>query len=197
MEIERRTFTGEIRAEKRGEDTQIVGYAAVFGHESEDLGGFREVIEPGAFDEALGRDDVRALFNHDANLILGRTPKTLRLRVDENGLHYDIDPPDTQAARDLMVSLGRGDVDQSSFGFSVVSETWEQPTDERNYPLRRINKVRLFDVSPVTFPAYTTTSAEARAMASELSRQVTALDNKPVGRLDILKRRLRLKDAEV
>ena len=197
MEIERRTFTGEVRAEKRGDDTKIVGYAAVFGHESEDLGGFREVIEPGAFTEAVERDDVRALFNHDVNIVLGRTPKTLRLREDENGLHYDIDPPETQAARDLLVSLGRGDVDQSSFGFSVISETWLQPEGDRNYPLRQINKVRLYDVSPVTFPAYTTTSAEARAIASELSRQVTALDNKPVGRLDILKRRLRLKDVEV
>lgn len=191
LEIERRSFPGQVRAIEREGRPIISGYAAVFGQVSEALGGFREVIEPGAFSEAILNDDVRALFNHDPNVVLGRTPKTLRLREDENGLYYEIDPPDTQAARDLLVSLRRGDISQSSFGFTVTSQQWDG--SNQDYVVRRIKSVRLFDVSPVTFPAYPTTSAEARAMAHRLSRRATAHGRSdPAGRLDVLKRKLKL-----
>lgn len=187
--IERRSFPGYVRAMQREGKNTISGYAAVFGQESVDLGGFREIVESGAFAEAID-GDVRALFNHDPNLILGRTPKTLRLQEDENGLHYEIDPPDTQAAHDLLVSLGRGDISQSSFGFKTLNEMWEEPTPGRSYPLRRIVRVELFDISPVTFPAYPITSVEARSTAAQLNRRATAQG--PAGRLDIARRKLRL-----
>lgn len=191
LEIERRSFPGQVRAIEREGRPIISGYAAVFGQVSEDLGGFREVIETGAFSEAILNDDVRALFNHDPNVVLGRTPKTLRLSEDENGLYYEIDPPDTQAARDLLVSLRRGDISQSSFGFTVTSQQWDGASQD--YVVRRVKGVRLFDVSPVTFPAYPTTSAEARAMAHLLSRRATAQGRSdPAGRLDVLKRKLKL-----
>lgn len=164
-EIERRIFNSsglEVRAGE-GDDAQpvLTGYAAMFDELSEDLGGFRERIAPGAFAKALG-GDVRALFNHDGNLILGRTKaKTLRLSEDQRGLQVEIMPPDTAAARDLMTSIKRGDVDQMSFGFRTIKDSWDEVDGEI---VRTLIEVRLFDVSPVTFPAYPQTEIALRSM---------------------------------
>ena len=129
MEIERRMVqAADLRVVAEG-PPRIVGHAALFDRLSEDLGGFRERIRPGAFAASLVADDVRALFNHDPNVILGRNRAgTLRITEDGRGLGIEIDPPDTQAARDLMVSIARGDVSQMSFGFSVApgGQTWEK-----------------------------------------------------------------------
>lgn len=164
--IERRIFKAEIRADE-GEG-EIVGLAAVFNQESEDLGGFREVIEPGAFSDVLG-DDVRALFNHDVNYVLGRNRSdTLALSETKKGLETRIQPPDTQWARDLIVSMKRGDVDQMSFSFLVGDDTWEKGTD--GIVRRTVKKFsRLFDVAVVTFPAYPQTSVQARSRVEELA----------------------------
>jgi HK97 family phage prohead protease len=161
--IESRCFKSEVRAEKREEKTVVRGYAALYNSLSENLGGFREIIAPGAFDDVLN-DDVRALINHDSSLILGRTTSnTLRIGVDANGLWYEYDSPDTTYARDLLVSMGRGDVDQSSFQFGVEKDEWKDSGD--GYLKRTILKVsRLLDVSPVTYPAYTATSVSKRAL---------------------------------
>jgi HK97 family phage prohead protease len=121
MEQERRNFKTELKIERRKDGTAVVeGHAAVFNVMSENLGGFRETIHEGAFDEVL-KDDVRALFNHDSNLILGRTPMTMTLSVDSRGLVFKYESPDTTYARDLLVSLERGDISQSSFGFNIAS----------------------------------------------------------------------------
>lgn len=154
----------EARADEPAPVT-LTGYAAVFGAETVIGEFFREVVEPGAFTAALARpDDVRALVNHDASLILGRnTAGTLRLSVDARGLRYELDLPDTTYARDLAASVARGDVSQSSFGFRVVEDSWERPSVSTELPLRRIRNVELFDVSPVTYPAYDTTSVSTRA----------------------------------
>ena len=162
MEKEIRSYEGSIQIETReDEPAKIVGHAAVFNKVSERLGWFREIIRPGAFDGIM-EDDVRALFNHDSNIVLGRTKSaTLKLEVDEQGLRYTITPPDTTAARDLMMSIGRGDISQSSFGFIIEKDEWEQ-RDGEDY--RIIHKVkRLFDVSPVTFPAYPDTNVAKRS----------------------------------
>jgi len=170
-ERETRVLSGqvELRAASENEKPKVRGYAAVFDKESENLGGFREVIAPGAFDSVL-QDDVRALLNHDPNLILARSKSgegTLKISTDERGLYYEFDAPDTQAGRDLTESLRRGDIDQSSFSFTVEKDEWQQPNEEEGRSLmkRTITKVaRLFDVSPVTYPAYPDATVALRSL---------------------------------
>jgi len=164
-EIEKRTFQCEVRAE--GDDKpKIVGYGAVFNRESSLIAGwFKEIIEPSAFDHVLD-DDVRGLFNHDPNYILGRTEAgTLSLGVDETGLRYEITPPETQTIQDLVMQpLIRGDITQSSFAFSVAIKGDEWDEDEKGVVIRTITKIqRLYDVSPVTYPAYPDASAATRS----------------------------------
>ena len=144
----------ELRADGEGEPRQIRGHAAVTNVVEEIFPGFREVIRPGAFEEAIGRDDVRALWNHDSNIVLGRTTSgTLELREDEIGLAYSVRPPDTPLVRDMVIApIERQDVTGSSFGFHVDRAT-ETP-EENGGILRTIESLTLVDVSPVTFPAY-------------------------------------------
>ena len=171
-EIERRAFqVREIRASE-GDKPTITGYAAVFNELSENLGGFYERIQPGAFAQTLPSADVRALWNHDPNFPLGRTKAgTLQLSEDETGLAFEIDPPDTSYARDLMVSMRRGDVDQMSFGFITVRDKWEQIGEQ---VIRTLLEVELFDVSPVTYPAYPTTSAAVRSQLESFTAESQA-----------------------
>lgn len=176
-DVERRTFTGEVRA-KQGEKPGLDGHAAVFNQETVIGSWFREVILPGAFTEAIGHDDVRALLNHNPDYVLGRNKSgTLRLEEDTEGLRYEIDMPDTSYAKDLSEVVARGDVSQSSFSFAVENdedEEWDRDAVKQGkLPLRRIKKVRLYDVSPVTFPAYegTNVSARARDLANAADQQ--------------------------
>ena len=155
-----RALNGEMRAESEGRTVE--GYAALYNQET-DLGFFREVILPGAFDGA-DMSDVRALFNHEPNHILARTASgTLRLSADERGLKYEFEAPNTTLGNDLLEMIRRGDISQSSFAFTVKNVQWEE---ERGKPdLRKIEKFdRLFDVSPVTYPAYPQTTAQARSL---------------------------------
>lgn len=149
------------------EGNTIRGYAAVYGSDSEWMGGFYEQIERGAFDDVLD-NDVRAYFNHDENLILGRVSSgTLRISTDKKGLYYEVDLPNTTYANDLMELMKRGDINQSSFAFLIDRDRWE----ERNGTTYRIiEKVsRLLDVSPVAQPAYpdATSELKQRDLASE------------------------------
>ncbi len=161
----------EVRAEG-DRPKSIRGYAAKFNVLSENLGGFREQIAPGAFDDVL-EDDVRALINHDPNLILGRTvAKTLAIGQDETGLWYEAQLPATQAARDLAESISRGDVSQSSFAFSVASggDDWQEDEDGR--VVRTVKKIgRLYDVSAVTYPAYPEATVGMRALEEYRKRK--------------------------
>jgi|TARA_R100001198_G_scaffold94759_1_gene78811 hypothetical protein len=148
-----------------GDNPTVVGYGAVFNSMSNDLGGFREYIAPEAFEGRL-EDDVRFLVNHDANLVLARTTNnTLRLSVDEKGLRYEADMPNTSTARDLMELLKNGTISQSSFAFTVEDDSWEMK-DGMN--VRTINKVsRLYDVSSVTYPAYNAASSSVALRSME------------------------------
>lgn len=161
--IERRSFQLiEIRAEQSDDKSlRISGHAAVFNKKSNDLMFFREIVLPGAFKKTIKDADVRALWNHDPNFVLGRNKAgTLRLQEDDIGLKTDIDLPDTQFARDIYTSIKRGDVDQMSFGFRTVTDRWR--IENKEY-IRELIEVELFDVSPVTFPAYPQTDIAARA----------------------------------
>ena len=156
-DAEKRTMgTIEVR-DAEGDEMTLEGYAAVFNSET-DLGAFREVIRPGAFDDVMD-NDVRALINHDPNLILGRTGNgTLELSTDERGLKYKVKLGDQQYARDFYESVKRGDISQSSFAFTIDKQSWNE---ERT--VRSVDKVRqLLDVSPVTYPAYAAATVQAR-----------------------------------
>jgi Escherichia/Staphylococcus phage prohead protease len=161
--LEKRFSTAEFRIEERdGKPPVITGYAAVFNSLSLDLGGFRELIRPGAFARTLGSADVRALVNHDPNLVLGRNKAgTLRLSEDERGLKMEIDPPNTGCGRDILESLRRGDIDNCSFGFYCVSDSW---ADTGDGIVRELCDVDLLDTSVVTYPAYEQTSVAVRML---------------------------------
>ncbi len=174
MEQERRYFTAtELRA-KGGSSPGLTGHAAVFNQLSEDLGGFREEIIPGAFADTIKADDIRALWNHDPNFQLARTKSgTLHLSEDNTGLKIDADLPYTQFARDLMKSIERRDVDQMSFGFMVLPDGQKWMMREGSL-VRQLLRVALFDVSPVTFPAYPQTDVGVRAIAAEMRAKLNA-----------------------
>lgn len=164
-QLERRVVAAhDLRASKDGGTPKLAGYAAVFESYSLDMG-FRERIAQGAFTQALARSDTRALFNHDPNYVLGRQQAgTLTLREDEQGLYMENTPPDTQWARDLMVSIERRDISQMSFGFTVKQDDWRKVDGEWVRTLLEIDQ--LFDVSPVTFPAYPDTQVALRSFAA-------------------------------
>jgi len=183
MGIERRFSTRRVSLENRADGKPVLtGYAAVF-YRADDPGTqytlYTDVVErimPTAFDAALReRDDVRGLFNHDSNLVLGRSEAgTLRLFVDSVGLKYEIDPPDNPTGKNVGESVRRADVTGSSFGFFVYSGkrgkvVWveEKLADGRMISVREIHDCELLDVGPVTFPAYGSTSAGMRAAGDE------------------------------
>ena len=151
------------------EERMVSGYAAVFNSESEDLGGFIEIIKPGAFRDVLD-NDVRALFNHNADLLLARTASgTLKIAEDARGLYYEFDAPNTTYGNDLLEMLRRGDVTQSSFGFAIKKDEW---ISRNGITYRYIHSVsRLFDVSPVTYPAYPAATSQLKSQASAEARE--------------------------
>lgn len=164
-DLERRLLAGaqaELRASTAG---QLAGYAAVFNRLSEDLGGFREVLLPGAFDRALReRQPVVALFNHDPDHVLGRTSNgTLTLAVDARGLKAEMKPPATPTAAEVTTLVRGGYVGGMSFAFRVPKGGDRWRSDPAGYELREVHDLDLFDVSVVTTPAYADTTVSARA----------------------------------
>lgn len=189
---ERRIVVGELRAVMDGDKpTKICGHAAKFDSLSEDLGGFRERIAPGAFAKTIQSGDVRALWNHDANIVLGRNKSgTLRMSEDSAGLYYECDAPDTQLVRDMVMSpIARGDVNQCSFGFRTISDKWAKVDGEW---LRTLLEVELFDVSPVTYPAYASTDVGLRSLAQVRAEGDAVADN--LWRMGMMARRLELEE---
>ena len=176
-----------FRAAADGAAAKIGGVAAVFNSLSENLGGFREQIIPGAFKSALNNADIRSLINHDPNRILGRTTsKTLRLAETERGLEWDCDTPDTSYARDLAVSVQRGDINQCSFSFAVDDggDTWQK--DAAGMWTRSIHGVaRLYDVSPVTYPAYPDTKCAMRCLDKIKATEIPPFDHIGISRMKL------------
>ena len=202
--VETRTAQIEFRAD--GESRTATGYAAMFNLDSGDLGGFTESIAPGAFEAALKKSDVRALFNHNPDLVLARTASgTLKLETDGVGLRYTFDIPNTSYGNDFAEMLKRGDVSQSSFGFTVERDAWESASEEKaagsKYPKmkRTILEVReLFDVSPVTYPAYPDTTVALRSMPGGDTGEILNNENEEARLIqaDHLKRNIRLREME-
>lgn len=168
-DIERRVFdVGELRVVREdGKPAKIEGYSAVFGKESLNLGFFTEIIAAGAFKNAIKKSDTRALFNHNQDIVLGRkSAKTLKLKEDDKGLFMEVEPPDTQLVRDMVLTpIERGDITQQSFGFTVRTEQWDEEKESGKLTRTIIEVEELYDVSPVTFPAYPDTSVALRSMA--------------------------------
>ncbi|OEC03455.1 peptidase U35 [Lysinibacillus sphaericus] len=158
----------QTRSQGDSETNVIEGYAAVFNSPTDIWGMFTEIIAPGAFADAIAsNDDIRALFNHDWNNVLGRTKSgTLRLSEDARGLKFEVDLPNTTLARDLSESLKRGDISQCSFGFVPTSETWDY---EPEIPVRTINSVELHEISVVSIPAYEDTEVSLRSKEANKS----------------------------
>lgn len=171
---ERRYFASEVRAAKPEDTTEdvgttIEGYAAKFNSATE-IGyyyKFKENILPGAFDDVLN-DDVRCLFNHDPNYVLARSKEgkgTLTLSVDEIGLKYSFVTPDRSFAKDLQDAIQSGDISQSSFAFEIQEETWTE-IDGQMATRDIVKFKKLYDVSPVTYPAYVDTEVAARSLTA-------------------------------
>ena len=169
----RRVFPAqELRADSDDEKRRLTGRAVVFDEEvtiGSGFWAFREVIRSSAFDKTLREYDQRSLWNHDTGKPLGRVSAgTLALRVDDDGLVYDNELGDQTWARDAWESVQRGDVQGMSFGFRVVRDTWTEDNEDPDFvPLREVLEAQLFEVSPVTFPAYESTSVDARAVLED------------------------------
>ena len=164
----------ELRSEPDGKVT-LRGYAAVFNSLSQDLGGFVEIIRPGAFTRTLASGaDVRLLVNHEGTPLARTKSGTLRLAEDQRGLRMeaDLDPtdPDVQA---LVPKIRRGDMDQMSFGFTTKSDIWRQEGERQ---IRELHNVELFDVSAVTYPAYEATEMALRSLAKAKALQGMPFD---------------------
>lgn len=169
---ETRTFNIENLNTRDGEkgESVIGGYAAIFNSPTEIGGYFTEEIAPGAFSRAIAENsDIRALFNHDWNNVLGRTKSgTLQLSEDERGLKFEVTLPNTSLARDLKESMQRGDINQCSFGFIPTEEQWDYNVEPAK---RTILEVDLFEISVVSIPAYEDTEVNV-IRSKELNEQV-------------------------
>lgn len=156
-------YAVQLRAQMDGDTLR--GHGAVFGQATELFPGYFEQIARGAFDGILDRSDtdVRALVNHDPTMLLGRqSAGTLRLKVDDEGLAFEVDLPDTSYARDLRSLVARGDLTGASFGF-IPGKTRSATTESGSHVTEIMSVERLVDVSAVTFPAYAGASVSLRA----------------------------------
>lgn len=175
------------RAEEENGSRIIEGYFVLFNEKAELWDNCYEMIMPSAFDETLG-NDVRALWNHNTQYVLGRTANgTLEIRVDGKGVWGKITLPDTTYAKDLYELVKRGDVNQCSFGFNILDEEWEQMTDGSE--LFKVRKVDLHEISVVTFPAYEGTNVSARQAQrkADLERKKAEIRNIIAKRLEAIK----------
>jgi uncharacterized protein len=186
--IEKRVYQMELRATDADSRT-VVGHAAIFNTWG-DGGWFRERINPGAFANALGKSDVRALFNHDPNHLLARsTSGTLRMMEDDMGLQVEFDIP--KSREDIREAMMRGDLNQMSFAFTIERDEWRYNDDKDERTIMEIRE--LYDVSLVTYPFYKDTSAALRSLESWKKAQQPDVDPEEIKRnLEMLERRIRL-----
>lgn len=176
QQYERRFLATEFETRTQGDKLIIEGYALKWNTPSQNLGGFREEIAPGATTKTIGEADIRALINHDPNLILGRNRSgTLKLAEDGTGLFYEVEGDIRQSyVKDLAIAMERGDVSQSSFGFRTIDDSWA--LDDSDFPRRTLQQIALHDVSPVTYPAYLDSTSGLGSRALERFAEQRGLD---------------------
>lgn len=178
----------------------VTGYAALYNSWSGDLGGFREIIRPGAFADAAKHSDTRALWNHDASIVLGRSRSgTLRMVETEVGLYVEIDLPSTQAGRDALELIERGDVAEMSFAFKLPGKDGDEWFTAEDGSLRReiLRVGEIFDVSPVAFPAYAETTVSVRSLLEARGKNPDTYLKKRGGKpASYFQKRLRLLELE-
>ena len=173
-DFERRFTPGPVELRTATEGQRIGGYASVFNKLSRNLGGFVELVQPTAFNQArmLHWPGVACRYNHDSSMLLGTTAgRTLDLRVDPDmGLWYDVLPPQSRA--DILELVTRGDIQHSSFAFRVPPGGDDWSMTEQNYPMRSLREVSLVDVAPVLEPAYTDATAGLRSQQDGVAAAV-------------------------
>lgn len=189
----------EIRANEAGEPEYIEGYAIVFNQRSKDLGGFYEVITPEAVRSA-DMSDVVALFNHDSNHILGRTGAgTLELTTDERGLKYRIKyDKDDEDHRRVARKIAKNELRGSSFRFSIDQngDTWER--EESGTYKRTVTAFRgIYDVGPVTYPAYLQTTTAQRAFEEHQNKEKEAFHARIRHTIDLRKKKIDIRNRKL
>lgn len=188
----------ELRVQDGDADPVVTGLGIPYGKWSEDLGGFKERIMPGAATEALMDGDVRVVFNHNNDFVLGRQSNgTARFTESKKGVAYEADVPDTQWARDLMVSIKRGDINQNSFAMVVPAdgEKWER---KEGMVYRTITKLAMLrEMGPQTFPAYPQTDVHVRSLADVLACGERCLEQSDYTDPDVLARELELDELRI
>ena len=193
MEIEKRIFGIEFRQQNGSVNQKIIGMAACFNIRSATLRTidgqeFQEELALGAFKDALTQNDCRSLINHNPDKILGRSSAgTLLLQETENGLAFEIDPPDTSYARDLKISMARKDVKECSFAFSVApgGDSWTRD-EKTKMPIRTIRQIgKLYDVSVVTYPAYDSTQCSLRSIGKLKAEEIPTFNDTEIRKMKL------------
>jgi HK97 family phage prohead protease len=164
-QFERRFIPFESAELRADGELEMTGYAAVFNVPATIAGMWDEEVAPGAYSKTIQENDIRALFNHDPNIVLGRNKaKTLELEEDGHGLHVRLMPPDNAWGRPVVDAVKRGDITGMSISFRAIKFEWRKALEgSKELDRRVIREAKLFDVSPVTFPAFESTSISARA----------------------------------
>jgi uncharacterized protein len=172
MHLEQVSFPAhELRAlEGEGTEPTIRGRGIPYGEWSEDIGGFRERFAPGSLRAALATDDIRAIFNHNSDKVLGRASnKTARFWEEDDGVWYEAVPPDAGWARDALASIRRGDIRENSFQFWIEKRDDQEWEERDGIMWRTIHRARLREIGPQTFPAYPTSEVSVRGADAVLA----------------------------
>lgn len=202
-EVERRAYGpahggGEIRAS--ADKLHIEGHAALFNVRSEPIAGvFYEVVMPGAFDRTLRENpDIRVTWSHERSNILGRTRAgTAKVMVDELGLFYEVDPPNTENGRSAVESVRRGDVSGSSFTFRTIEDHWRyEKLGDIMVEIRELIDVDLIEVAPVAWPAYSAVDDLQMVSSRALDHARDSAAFRGIGAGSPISRRSRLAMAE-
>lgn len=202
MKITHSIFDAEIELRSDEDKKTLHGYAAKFDSLSVPLFGFREKIRKGAFTESIKKNNIRALWNHNTDMVLGSTKTgTLQLEEDQKGLRFELELPDTQAGRDAAVSVSRGDVDGMSFSFEALRQEWDEK-DDKNV-IRTLIEVDVKEISPTAFPAYPKTKVMARSVKDDYEdysneqRNIEEENQKVINDLEIKKHHLTILEKEM